>query len=237
MKVSIAIIGEFDESLQSHRATRRALKHAADFIGARVESAWFSSWDIDARLFEEFDGIFLAPGQRYADFDKSLGAVRYARENSFPCLGTCRGFQHMVLEFARNVLGDRDAYHEEYNADAKNLFLTKLPAASVRRRRPIDVDRNSPLASIYRRNTVLERFYGSFGVNPKVERRLEKAGLVSMASDSFGNYKVGGIIDHPFFYGTLFIPQMRSTKMTPHPLVTTFLKAAIVMQTFRRNNR
>jgi CTP synthase (UTP-ammonia lyase) len=135
------------------------------------------------------------------------------------------------------VLGVRDASHEELDPEGPNLFITKLPFVAEKHRRLIHIVPNSPLAAIYKLTTMTEKFYGSFGVNPKMERSLETGGLVSMASEGSSNFRAAGIPHHPFFFGTLFVPQMRTTRYSPHPVVTAFLKAAIMMKLERNRNR
>ncbi len=233
MKTLIAIIGEFDESLLVHEATVSALEHSAEYIGAGLETAWVSTTKINKSLLSDFDGFFLAPGFPYKNQQTTLRAIRYARENGLPCLGTCRGFQYMVLEFARNVLGIGGAAHEEAEPDGKNLFLTQLSSTALRTRRKINIETGSRLAPIYRQSQAVEIFFGKFGVNPKIERRLAVGGLVSVASEEAGSYRIAGIESHPFFY----VPQMRATKHSPHPIITGFLKSAILMQIERARNK
>lgn len=232
MHCSIAIIGEFDKSLPAHATKLDAVKHSAKYIGAEVEATWLPSMEADDGVCDEFDGVWLAAGRAYENFHAVNSVIKEARERSIPLLGTCRGFQQMVLEFARNVLEISNAEHEERDETAPNLFLTKLPV-SLARRRSISITEGTPLEPIYSRKHAPEVFFGNYGVNPSVEGRLTKGGFISMASDSEGNYRAGGIARHPFFKGSLFVPQLRSTKDSPHPLVTAFLKSVIIQARFR----
>ncbi len=228
MNASIAIVGEFDPGLASHSSVHAAIGHAADYVRANVRYSWIATCEADPSSLAGVDGVWMPPGESYANPDGSLEAIRYARVSLVPCLGTCRGFQHMVLEFARNVLGKADASHGEYEPDGKDLYLTK-PHWSVRtRRRVVEIREGSALAPLYPGGRAIERFYGSYVVNPDVESKLAAGGFVSMASDPGGNFRVGGIPHHPFFFGSLFIPQMRSTGISPHPLVLGLVKAATV---------
>jgi CTP synthase (UTP-ammonia lyase) len=235
MKASIAIISEAEASKPEHAIASKAIMHSADFLRAEVRTFFISPKNTGKWLFTEADGIFLAPSGPCKHLKSMFGIIRYARVNSFPCLGTYRGFQYMVLEFARNVLRISNAAHEEQDPNAENLVITRLQPSNKNRRRLINVVQGSPLEPIYRKHQSTENFYGHFGVNPEVERSLEAHDLVSMAFERDGNFRAAGIPDHPFFFGTLFLPQMRTTKDSPHPLITTFLKAAIAMKAVRKS--
>ena len=113
MHRQLAILGEFTPSFAPHAATNAAIAHACAASGLDVRASWISTEAIDAALFTQFDGIWVAPGSPYKNMAKTLWAIRAARENGVPCLGTCGGFQHIILEYARNVLGFADAQHAE----------------------------------------------------------------------------------------------------------------------------
>ena len=78
-----------------------------------------------------------------------MRAIRFARESGIPLLGTCGGFQHLVIEYARNVLGFQDAEHAEYNPDASRLMISKLPCSLVDQILPIAISPGSLAASLY----------------------------------------------------------------------------------------
>src|SRR5262245_56263063 len=122
----IAILGDFSPANGRHLATDAAIRHSRAVLGHQIEGHWIATSDIEDSLFSQFDGIWVAPGSPYKNMEGMLWAIRYARENNVPCFGTCGGFQHMVLEYARNVLDFRDAQHAEYDPYASRLFLTQL---------------------------------------------------------------------------------------------------------------
>ena len=158
----------------------------------------------------------------------TLWAIRYARENKVPCLGTCGGFQHMVIEYARNVLGFKDAQHAEYDPYATNLFISQLACSLAGREMQLNFVPESQVAAIYGGLSATEHYYCNFGVNPDYIDELKQGPLNISGSDAEGEIRVIEQPDHPFFIGTLFVPQTRSTAEKPHPLVTAFL-AAIVL--------
>lgn len=85
---SIALLGEFTPTFQPHVATNAAIEHARPSLRTAVEGVWVSTDKIDTALFERFSGIWVAPGSPYRHLDKTLWAIRYARENRVPCFGT-----------------------------------------------------------------------------------------------------------------------------------------------------
>jgi CTP synthase (UTP-ammonia lyase) len=145
-----------------------------------------------------------------------------------PTLGTCGGFQHMVLEYARNVLGFEDAAHAEYDPDASRLFLMPLACSPAGKALPITLEPGTRAAELYGATEVVEQHYCSFGINPGYREPLVDGGLRVAGVDADGDFRVLELPGHPFYVATLFVPQMRSTPDRPHPLVTGFLEAALV---------
>ena len=225
---SIAILGEYNPSFQPHVSTNAAIEHSRS-VSIDVDAAWISTRDIDDTLFERFSGIWVAPGSPYKNIDKTLWAIRYARENGVACFGTCGGFQHMIIEYARNVLGFKDASHAEYDPYASNLFISQLECVLAGREMQLTFSPGSQVAEIYGATSATEKYYCNFGVNPDHISVLQSGPLKITGSDSEGEIRVIELPEHPFFLGTLFVPQTRSTAEQPHPLVTAFLKASTLL--------
>ena len=225
MKRSIAIIGEYTPTFPPHISTSAAIEHSRSALGVDVDGIWVSTEEIDRTLFERFAGIWVAPGSPYKNMDQALWAIRYARENGVPCFGTCGGFQHMIIEYARNVLGFMDAAHAEYDADASNLFISQLTCALAGREMELTFSPGSRVAEIYGATSATEEYYCNFGVNPDHISLFQSGALKITGSDSEGEIRVIELPGHPFFLGTLFVPQTSSTAEQPHPLVTAFVKA------------
>jgi CTP synthase (UTP-ammonia lyase) len=225
VKRTIAIIGEYTPTFPPHISTSAAIEHSRLASGVDVDGVWVSTEEIDETLFERFSGIWVAPGSPYKNIDKTLWAIRYARENGIACFGTCGGFQHMIIEYARNVLGFKDAAHAEYDPYASNLFITQLACSLVGREMKLTFSSGSRVAEIYGGTSAIEQYYCNFGVNPDYVSFLKSGSLKVTGSDSDGEIRVIELSGHPFFVGTLFVPQARSTADQPHPLVTAFMKA------------
>ena len=167
--------------------------------------------------------MWVAPGSPYKDLEKTLSAIRYARENLLPCFGTCGGFQHIVIEYARNVLGFKDAHHAEYDPYASTLFISSLTCSLVGREMSLTFAPGSKVAQIYGALQATENYYCNFGVNPEVAPLLKKGPMQVVGSDKEGEIRILELRDHPFFVATLFVPQACPLADRPHPLVTAFI--------------
>src|SRR5688572_15524023 len=107
--VRIGVVGDYQPENETHTTLDDALKHAAAALDVDVQATWLPT-DSDIDL-GPFDGIWIAPGSPYKDFEAAIEAIRIARTTNVPLIGTCAGFQHAVIEFARNVLRVGDAHH------------------------------------------------------------------------------------------------------------------------------
>ena len=227
MDKSIALLGEYTPTFQPHIDTEAAIKHSRAILDSDIGGQWVSTQDIDESLFQQFSAIWIAPGSPYKNMEKTLWAIRHAREKRIPCFGTCGGFQHLLIEYARNILGFKDAQHAEYDPYSSQLFISQLACSLAGLELPLTFVPDSKVARIYGSVSATEQYYCNFGVNPEVVSLLKSGELKITGSDSEGEIRVVELPDHPFFIGTLFVPQARSTEETPHPLVTEFLRAAL----------
>jgi len=223
---AIAILGEYTPSFAPHAATTAAIAHARARLGIAVDAEWISTAAIDDAVIRRVDALWIAPGSPYKDLELTLWAIRQARERGIPCFGTCGGFQHMVLEYARSVLGLHDAQHAEYDPFASRLFVSELTCSLAGRAMRLTFASGSRVAEIYGALTATEEYYCNFGVNPAYVPLLARGPLAITGADAEGEVRVIELPGHPFFLGTLFVPQTRSTPERPHPLVLAFVGAA-----------
>ena len=235
---AIAIVGDFDASNQSHIATDDAIEHCSKSIGLPVEHHWIATEELarpdgTSRL-ADVRGFWIAPASPYKSMDGALLAIRTARERGIPLLGTCGGFQHIILEYARNVLGFTDAQHEETHPHASQLFISRLACSLVGRAMRITLQPDSLVARAYGRTKVEERYFCNFGVNPAFVDSLRLSALHIVGSDDAGEVRAVELAEHPFFVGTLFLPQLISTPSTPHPLISEFVKACFHSEVVQR---
>jgi CTP synthase (UTP-ammonia lyase) len=216
----IGVIGDFNPANPTHIFTNDAIQHAAEALGKPTEAVWLPT-DLPT-TFEGFQGLFGSPGSPYRSFDGALAAIRYARENNVPFLGTCGGSQHMMIEYARNVMGLADAAHAESDPDASCLFVTPLSCSLVGKTMAVTIKAESTAANAYQAEQSTEAYYCNYGLNPQYQERLENAGLRVTGTDADGEARIVELGTHPFFIGTLFVPQARSNPGRPHPLIRAF---------------
>jgi CTP synthase (UTP-ammonia lyase) len=229
MTTSLAIVADFDSTSKSHRATVEAIAHSSAALGVKVEPQWIATSQLDVpenlTSLSRYSGIWIGPGSPYASMDGALSAIRMARESGIPLLGTCGGFQHIVLEYARNVLGFEDAEHEESAPQASRLVISRLACSLVGRTMTITLAPDSMLARIYGQSSIQEQYLCNFGVNPEYVEVLRASTLAAVGKDTEGAIRAVELSKHPFFIGTLFLPQLGSTPSHPHPVVSAFVKA------------
>ncbi len=226
---SLAIVGDFNSGSRAHAATNNAIEHCSAALDLPIEHRWIGTGEVSRpegiKQLEKFSGIWIAPGSPYRNMEGALSAIRLARERGIPLFGTCGGFQHIILEYARHVLGFADAEHEESAPQASRLFISRLACSLAGREMNITFQPDSLVARAYGRTTALEQYLCSFGVNPDYVDTLRSGALRVVGSDDEGIVRVVELAGHPFFVGTLFVPQMSSTREVPHPLITEFIKA------------
>ncbi len=227
-RYTVAVIGDFDESYPPHIATNAAIGHCARALGLDVTVTWPGTQSLAADLapVAAANALWCAPGSPYRNIAGALAALRFGREHAVPTLGTCGGCQHIILEFARNVLGFKDAQHAEYDPYASELFISELTCSLVGQTMPVNLIDDSIARRCYRRPRVDESYYCNFGLNPAYRTILEAGGLRVTGVDDAGEARVFELSRHPFYVATLFVPQERSTAEAPHPLVTALLAAA-----------
>ena len=154
-----------------------------------------------------------------------LLAITYARENNIPLLGTCGGFQSLIMEFARNVLGIVDAHHEEHDPGADRIVISKLSRPLVGQEGQILIKQPSVVHSIYKREHT-EAFRCSYGLNASYAARLNEAGLHIVGTDINGEPRIVEIPSLSFFVGTLYVPQLHFAFNGSHCLIDAFLTKA-----------
>lgn len=226
----LAIVGDHDATMYTHLAIDAALGHVRELREHALEWSWIDTatlaMDVGPRL-ALIDAIWLAPGSPYASFDGALAAIRHARLNGIPFLGVCGGFQHAIIEYARNVAGLRDADHAESNPDADTAVIGPLSCSLVRKSAPVFLDPTCRSAAIYGRWRIVEQYHCNYGLNPQYRAALERAGLHIVGEDDQGDARVVELAGHPFFIATLFQPQLESSPGAPAPLVRALVDAAI----------
>ena len=223
---NIALIAEYDRTIEPHVATERSLKHSSYFLDMPINYEWISTSDLSDSIFSEFDGVWIGPGSPYKNMKKTIATIKYARENNVPLLGTCGGFQHVILEIAKNIIGFKDAQHAEYDPYGSNLFISELACSLAGKEMQISLAKGSKVAEFYDETEAIEKYYCNFGVNPDYVEEIKKSPIEITGLDANGEIRIVEIPTIRFFIATLFVPQARSTIESPHPLVTNFIKSS-----------
>lgn len=232
----IALVGDYSPDVMAHRAIPRALELVGDEVKAAVEWSWFATRDLrdPRRDLEGFAAIWVVPASPYENADGALGAIRFARETKRPFLGTCGGFQHALVEFARNVAGLPAADHSETNPTAHTLVVTALSCSLVEKTGDLRFAPDSLLRAAYGRDTAQEGYHCNYGFNPAHRVAFERSGLRFTAFDEAGEIRGAELpaTTHPFFIGTLFQPERAALRGELPPIVRAFVAAVSKPQTF-----
>lgn len=226
----LGIVGDFDAAFASHVKTDEAVHHAARALALDLDSSWIPSSECDgdaARRLAGCDAVWISPGSPYRSMQGALAAIRACRLGGIPLLATCGGCQHVIIEYARSVLGYADAEHAENDPYASTLFVTPLSCSLVGKTMAVMLDAGSPIAEMYGRTEVEEQYYCNFGLNPDYERTVHDGGLRIVGRDVDGEPRIFTIPAHPFFVATLFVPSLTSTPEHPHPVISALLRAAV----------
>ena len=227
--VRIALIGDYDPAVKAHQAIPKALELAAASLTCQVEPVWLATPLLENNTESQlsaFKAIWCVPNSPYASMEGALRAIRFAREFGRPFLGTCGGFQHAVIEYARNVLGLREADHAESNANAALPLMTRLACSLVGARGGIRLRAGSRLDAIYGRSEIAENYHCNFGLNPRCESLLENGKMAIAGRDENGEVRAVELEGHPFFIATLFQPEQSAFDDAAHPLIRAYLQAA-----------
>jgi len=225
--VKIALIGDYDAGVTAHRAIPLALELAARELGVNCESQWIHSAAIDHAALHGFDALWCVPLSPYADGDAVIGAIEIARRREIPFLGTCAGYQHALLEYARHELGIDGAASSEDDPDTAEPVIAALSCSLIDVAEPVVIDADSRLGRIYGGNRAVETYHCRFGVNPRYLPRFTGSALRFNCRDEHGQPRAFELVGHRFFFGTAFQPERAALEHNNHPLISAFLRAAL----------
>jgi CTP synthase (UTP-ammonia lyase) len=225
-KCRVALLGDYNPEVTAHRAIPFALQLAGQQLGLAVEGAWIHSTALrnPGEDLAAFDGLWVVPASPYQKTEGVLEAIRHAREKRVPFLGSCGGFQHMILEYARNVLGIAKADHAETNPAGKTLVITPLSCSLVEKSEDILLDWGI-VRRAYATDRIKEEYRCNYGINPEFEEQLFKGNLKVTARGAAGEARAAELEDHPFYVGTLFQSERRALKGEPPPLAVALVQA------------
>lgn len=224
--VRIGLIGDYDPAVPAHQAIPRALALAAA-AGVAVAHEWVPTDEItsDARV-AGYDALWCVPASPYRSTEGALRAIRFAREQGRPFLGTCGGFQHAVLEYARSVLGWSGAEHAETHPGAECLVVTPLECALVEAQGTVRLLPGSRLRTAYGTDEAREGYRCRYGLNPAFRAALTAGPLRVAAEDEAGDVRAVELDGHPFFVATLFQPERAELRGEVPLIAAAFVRAA-----------
>jgi len=223
----VALVGDFNPSVVAHQAIPKALHLAGRQHSVDVEPVWMHTSTITQvdTQFAGFNGIWCVPASPYANMAGALAAIRYARERGLPFLGSCGGFQHALLEYARNVCGMPEAEHAETDPGAPLRLITPLACSLVEQSDEIVLAEGGQFRRAYGRERITEGYHCSYGLNREYESRIFRGGLRATAHDRNGEVRGVELARHPFFVAALFQPKRRALTNEVPPLVAAFVTA------------
>ncbi len=225
----IALIGDFNPEVIAHQAINRSFEISSASTDQAVEAVWIGTDSIepgDQSRLRAFDGFWCVPASPYKNTAGALWAIHFARTRSIPFLGTCGGFQHAVLEYARDVLRLTGADHEELEPGTAQPLIHRLSCSLVEKAQSVVATGSSQYAAICGTAAVDEGYRCNFGLNSTYEHLFKSGPLEIAARSESGEVRAVELRGHPFFLGTLFQPERRALRGELHPLVRAFFAAA-----------
>ncbi|MCL9818676.1 MULTISPECIES: CTP synthase [Helicobacter] len=250
-EVSIAFVGKYLNLKESYKSLIEALVHAGANLDTKVNIQWIDSEELERNqeLLEQLkyvDGILVPGGFGERGIKGKMEAIKFARENKIPFLGICLGMQLAILEFARNVLGIKEADSMEFNPKTKEPFIYLIenfidqngekqirthtsPMGGTMRLGEYECQtkEGSRLQKAYNgQKTIKERHRHRYEANPKYKEILEKNGLI-ISGESKGLIEVIELENHPWFVAVQFHPEFTSRLQAPNLVILEFIKQAL----------
>ena len=222
----IALVGDYNPDVIAHQAIPLSIDDAAAVLDLTADYDWIATTELTSpEDLVGYDAIWLVPASPYKNVDGAFIAARFARENSIPFLGTCGGFQHAMIEYARNVLGWSDAAHAETDTDGR-MVIAPLTCSLVEKTDTIELRANTIIAKAYGREEIEEGYHCNYGVSPEFTKELESGYMHVTGWDEQGEIRAVELVTHPFFVATLFQHERGALAGRPVPLVQAMLHAA-----------
>jgi CTP synthase len=239
-KVTIGLIGKYLELQDAYKSILESFVHAGALNESQVQvvnvHSEFITHDNVAEKLAGLDGLVVAPGFGHRGVEGKIVAVKYARENKLPFFGICLGMQMAVIEFARNILGLKEAHSTEMDPDNKEPVIDlmeeqkKITAKGGTMRLgayACEIKKDSLAYKIYGYSPVSERHRHRWEFNNRYLEQFENAGMVASGKNpATGLVEIIELHNHPFFIGVQYHPELKSTVENPQPIFVHFIKAA-----------
>jgi CTP synthase len=239
-KVTIGLIGKYIELQDAYKSILESFVHAGAMNECQVQvvnvhSEFITEDNVKEKL-AGLNGLLVAPGFGHRGVEGKIVAVKYAREKGLPFFGICLGMQMAVIEFARNVLGLKEAHSTEMVPQTPDPVIDlmeeqkKITAKGGTMRLGAylcDLKEGSLAYKIYEKSPISERHRHRWEFNNSYLERFEKAGMVASGKNpNTGLVEIIELPQHPFFIGVQYHPELKSTVESPQPIFVNFIKAA-----------
>jgi len=239
-KVTIGLIGKYIELQDAYKSILEAFVHAGAINECKVQVVnVHSEFITDENVAEKLcnlDGLLVAPGFGLRGIEGKITAVKYAREKGLPFFGICLGMQMAVIEFARNVLGIKDAHSTEMNPETLNPVIDLMEAQKKITAKggtmrlgayPCSIASGTLANRIYNATSISERHRHRWEFNNAYLDQFEAEGMVASGKNLENNLvEIVELTNHPFFVGVQYHPELKSTVENPHPVFVHFIKAS-----------
>ncbi|MEI2749475.1 MAG: CTP synthase [Ferruginibacter sp.] len=250
-KITVGLIGKYVELQDAYKSILEAFVHAGAINQCKVQvvniHSEFITTENVAEKLKDLDALLVAPGFGSRGVEGKIEAVKYARENSMPFFGICLGMQMAVIEFARNVLGWKDAHSTEMDpSTAKPVIALMEEQKKVKKKGgtmrlgayPCQIEEGSLANKIYGTTEISERHRHRWEFNNNYLADYMKAGLIPSGKNPVnGLVEIVELTNHPFFIGVQYHPELKSTVENPHPLFVNFVQAAKYYADLKSNSR
>jgi len=223
----IALVGDRSANVRAHARIPVLIESLLNREGIPLDTYWIPSpQGLDCDL-SGFDAIWAVPGSPYESAEGVITAIRTAREQGIPFLGTCGGFQHALLEYARAVCGLTSVANAETVPDAEEFLIVPLECSLKGHEEAVMVVPGTLAATISGPGRRTERYHCDYGLNADYLATLTAGGLRFSGFDDAGQVRIAELPGHPFFVGTLFQPELHGDGTQPHPIIVAFAAAAL----------
>ena len=224
--MKIALIGDYSKDVTAHRAIPVALQMEAEARGRDLSWDWLHTGNLDAGVLAGYDAGWAVPASPYASFDNALAAIHHLREADKPFLGTCGGYQHALVEFARNVLGETRARITEIDPDCPVPVVSALTCALIDQADPVLPVAGGLIDRLTGGGVLQETYRCSFGINPDFAHLFDGTDMIPEAHDPDGLIRAMRLTGQRFFLGTAaFQPERAALQGRRHPIVSGFVEA------------
>lgn len=223
----IALVGDRSPDVASHARVPLLLDSLAERDRLVLDAYWIPSEEAAAEdAVSGFDAVWVLPGSPYRSEEGVLAAIRTARVAGIPFLGTCGGFQHALLEYARDVCGLARVAHAENDPDADDFLIEPLACSLVGHEGVVTIEPGSLAQSVIGSERTVERYFCAYGPSRHLDT-LRAHGLRFSGYDEDGHVRVVELPGHPFFLASLFQPELSGDGSRPHPMVRALARAAV----------